>query len=95
MYEKPFERESGGGFVMGLMCGVAIGAAMGLVLAPKTGAELRRTLQDSTDDLRKKAGEAYNQASETVNDAVAKSREAVSRGRQAFESARVTAAQSS
>ena len=92
MYEPQYEDESGGGgFVIGLLCGAALGAAVGLMFAPKTGSELRRTLYDSTGDIRKRAADAYGQASQTVNDVVAKGREAFDRGRQAYDSARENA----
>jgi hypothetical protein len=92
MYEPHYEEKSGGGgFVFGLLCGAALGAAVGLMFAPKAGSELRQTLYDSTGDIRKKAYDAYGEATQTVNDYVAKGREAVDRGRQAFDSARESA----
>ena len=96
MYEPRYEEESGGGgFVFGLLCGAALGAAVGLMFAPKAGSELRQTLYDSTSDIRRKAYDAYGQASQTVsqtmNDAMAKGKEAVDRGRQAYDSARESA----
>jgi len=92
MYEPQYEEESGGGgFVFGLLCGAALGAALGIMFAPRAGSELRRTLYDTTGDIRRKASDAYGQATQTVNDYVAKGREAVDRGRQAFESARESA----
>jgi gas vesicle protein len=92
MYEPHYEEESrGGGFVFGLLCGAALGAAVGLMFAPKAGSDLRQTLYDSTGELRKKANDAYGQATQTVNDYVAKGREAVERGRQAYDSARESA----
>jgi len=92
MYEPHYEEESGGGgFVFGLLCGAALGAAVGLMFAPKAGADLRRTLYDSTGDLRKKANDVYGQATQTVNDYVAKGKEAVDRGRQAYDTARESA----
>jgi gas vesicle protein len=104
MYEPHYEEESGGGggFVFGLLCGAALGAAIGLMFAPKAGSELRQTLYDSTGDIRKKATDAYGQASQTVNDYVAKGtqtvndyvakgKEAVDRGKQAYDNARESA----
>ena len=73
------------GFVMGLLCGAALGAALGLLFAPKAGSELRSQLYDSSERLRRRANEAYNQASETVEDLVDKGRSAVRRGRQKAE----------
>ena len=99
MYEPHYEEESGGGgFLIGLLCGTALGAAVGLMFAPKAGSELRQTLYESTGDIRQKAYDAYGQATEQVNTYVAKGkqavergREAVERGREAFDSARQSA----
>jgi gas vesicle protein len=92
MYEPHYEEEvGGGGFLIGLLCGTAIGAAVGLMFAPRSGSELRRTLYDSTGDLRHKAYEAYGQASEQVNTIVSKGRQAMDKGREAFDSARQAA----
>ena len=39
MYEPHYEEESrGSGFLIGLLCGTALGAAIGLMFAPKKGA---------------------------------------------------------
>jgi gas vesicle protein len=92
MYEPHYEEESGGGgFLIGLLCGTALGAAIGLMFAPKAGSEFRQRIYDSTGDIRRKAYETYGQASEQVNTMVEKGRQAVDRGREAFESARQTA----
>jgi gas vesicle protein len=92
MYEPHYEEESrGSGFLIGLLCGTALGAAIGLMFAPKAGAEFRQKLYDSTGDLRRKAYETYGQASEQVNNVVTKGRQAVDRGREAFDSARQAA----
>ena len=92
MYEPHYEEESGsGGFILGLLCGTALGAALGLMFAPKAGSEIRQTLYDSTGEIRRKAYDAYGQATEQVNNAVSKGRQAVERGREAFETARQSA----
>lgn len=93
MYEPHYEEETGGGgFVLGLLCGTALGAAIGLMFAPKAGSEFRQRLYDSTGDMRRKAYETYDQATEQVNTIVSKGRQAVDRGREAFDSARQSAA---
>ena len=93
MYEPHYEEETGGGgFLIGLLCGTALGAAIGLMFAPKAGSEMRQRLYESTGDIRRKAAETYDQASEQVNTMVTKGREAMDRGREAFESARQSAA---
>jgi len=93
MYEPHYEEEEsgGGGFLIGLLCGAALGAALGLMFAPKAGSEIRQRLYDSTDDLRRKAYESYGQASEQVNTVATKARQAVERGKEAFDSARQSA----
>jgi gas vesicle protein len=89
MYEPHYEEEpGGGGFLIGLLCGTALGAAIGLMFAPRAGSEMRQRIYDSTGDIRRKAYETYGQASEQVNNMVTKGRQAVDRGREAFESAR-------
>jgi gas vesicle protein len=89
MYEPHYEEEpGGGGFLIGLLCGTAIGAAIGLLFAPKAGSVFRQRLYDSTGDIRRKAYETYGQASEQVNTMMNKGRQAVDRGREAFENAR-------
>jgi gas vesicle protein len=93
MYEPHYEEEAGGGgFLIGLLCGTALGAAIGLMFAPKAGSEFRQRLYDSTGDIRRKAYETYDQASEQVNTVATKARQAVERGKEAFESARQSAA---
>lgn len=93
MYEPHYEEETGGGgFILGLLCGTALGAAIGLMFAPKAGSEFRQRLYEQTGDIRQKAYETYGQATEQVNHIVSKGRQAVDRGREAFESARQSAA---
>src|SRR5688500_3987076 len=93
MYEPHYEEEAGGGgFLIGLLCGTALGAAIGLMFAPKAGSEFRQRLYDSTGDIRRRASETYDQASEQMNNIVSKGRQAVDRGREAFDTARQSAA---
>jgi gas vesicle protein len=80
-------QENGGGFMMGLLVGTAIGAAVGLLLAPRTGAEMRRTLADSAERFRRRANETYNDASSAVSDLVDKGRKAARMGRERVETA--------
>ena len=85
------EESSTGGFVAGLLCGAAIGAALGMAFAPKSGAEIRRQLADSTSKLKYQASRSYERASEGVNTLASRGRDAVSRGRDAFNRTRENA----
>lgn len=79
---------SNGRFLIGLLAGAAVGAAVSLMFAPKSGSEFRRQLSTKTDRWRQKAAETYGQASDTVTDILSKGRQAAERGREAFQSAR-------
>jgi gas vesicle protein len=75
-------------FALGLLCGAAVGAAVGILLAPKSGAELRSQLATSAGRLRKTVDDGYQHASDMVEQVVEDGREAVRRGREAFEQTR-------
>ncbi len=75
-------------FMTGLLCGVAFGAAAGLLFAPRAGSELRGKLYESAGEVRQRASavyrrtrnradEAYGQASDTARDLVDRGRAAV------------------
>jgi gas vesicle protein len=51
---------SGSKFLSGLLFGGAAGFIFGLLTAPKSGAELRKQLRDSSDDLTRTAGDSIN-----------------------------------
>ena len=81
------EREDGGGsFLMGLLAGTVLGAGLGMLFAPKAGAELRSQIgsqvADQTGKIREAAEPYYNQASEKVSQIVDRGREAYDRARQ-------------
>lgn len=46
------ERESGAGFVVGVLSGAVIGAGLALLFAPKAGSALRSEIAESVDSLR-------------------------------------------
>ena len=77
-----FEREDGGGsFLMGLLAGTVLGAGLGMLFAPKAGADLRNQVSEQAGRLRTTANDAYSQATETVSQMVDKGREAYDRAR--------------
>ena len=94
------EREDGGGsFLMGLLAGTVLGAGLGMLFAPKAGAEVRKQLSEQASRLRSSATDTYNQASEKlnqtysqasekVNQASEKVSQIVDRGREAYERAK-------
>jgi gas vesicle protein len=94
------EREDGGGsFLMGLLAGTVLGAGLGMLFAPKAGAETRRQLSEQANRLRTTANDTYNQATEKLNQTynqasdkvsqmVDRGREVVDRGRDAYERAK-------
>jgi gas vesicle protein len=91
MHNSDSARESrhrGGDFLAGMICGAAAGAAVGLLMAAKPGAELRGQIVDSADRLRRRMNENYNKAADTVTDAVDKGREAFRHGRETFDEVR-------
>jgi gas vesicle protein len=94
-YDTDKISSTGNNFLMGLVCGAAVGAAVGLLLAPKTGAQMRQQLADSTDRLRKRATDGYATAvhsvSDAVDDVVARGNKAVQRGKTAYEDVRQSA----
>lgn len=57
---------SGRSFTVGLLCGAAVGAALGLLFAPQNGAATRRELKQSAERLSRRAMKLYDNASETV-----------------------------
>jgi gas vesicle protein len=89
------EASSNNSFMLGIVCGAAVGAAVGLLLAPKAGAELRQQLYETSGRLRRKAADGYNAAAETVSHAVdevvERGTEAVRKGRETYENIRQSA----
>ena len=68
-------------FLVGVLCGAVPGAALGLLLTPKTGKDMRRALRDSSERLKRRAGETYTGASDAVSHLVDKGRSVLKRGR--------------
>jgi gas vesicle protein len=77
-----FEREEGGGsFLMGLLAGTVLGAGLGMLFAPKSGAELRSQIGDQAGRLRGMANDTYSQASDKLSQMVDRGRDAYDRAR--------------
>ncbi len=70
---------SGWAFMFGLLAGTVIGVGVGLLLAPKSGEELRGELGERTRDLGNKAAEQYRRAGDRAGDWAAKGRDLADR----------------
>lgn len=62
MYKE--DRQSGAGFAIGIVAGAVVGAGVALLLAPRTGAELRGTLNDSMTSMRDALSRRYRDLAE-------------------------------
>lgn len=79
-----YETENGGsGFMMGLLTGTVLGAGLGMLLAPKAGAEIRNQIGEQARTVGTKASEQYRRASEVATEWAEKGREAVTQARDA------------
>ena len=58
------------GFVLGLVTGGAIGAALAIALVPKVASELRQRVRASAGDLREVAARSYEETSGRIADAI-------------------------
>jgi gas vesicle protein len=59
-------------FVIGLLTGTAVGAGLAMLLAPRSGAELRQNITDSARSLADRSAEQYQQVSNRVGEAAGK-----------------------
>lgn len=81
------EGNGGGSFVMGLLTGTVLGAGLGMLFAPKAGADLRNQIGEQAGNLANTASEGYRKATESAGqwadrgrDMYDKARDAVARG---------------
>ena len=86
-YDRYENEGNGGGFMMGLLTGTVLGAGLGMLLAPKAGAELRGAIGEQARNWGSAASEQYKVAREQAGtwaergrDVVSQARDAVNRG---------------
>lgn len=77
------EGSGGTGFMMGLLTGTVLGAGIGMLLAPKAGAELRGAIGDQARTWGNTASEQYRKASETAGTWAERGREMVDKAKDA------------
>jgi len=86
-YDRAEDRN--GSFMLGLITGAVLGAGLGLLLAPKSGAELRSQLTSRAGDLADRAAEGYQRASDVAADLADRgrnvARDAYDRARDAYD----------
>jgi gas vesicle protein len=71
-------RSNGGGVVIALFVGLAVGAILGVLFAPKSGKETRNDLMDKGERL-------MEMGKESVSDVVEKTKDFVESGKQKIE----------
>ena len=54
------------GFLWGILAGLGIGAALGVLFAPDEGENTRRKLKEKSRELKKEAEEALKELGETI-----------------------------
>ena len=77
-YENDNQDSGTMGFVAGLFAGVAIGAGLGLLFAPRAGAELRGQLADRANTAGKKVTETVDAVADAGRDAYSRARDVAS-----------------
>ena len=61
----------GGGFLLGLLTGSAVGAGLAIYFSPRLASELRQRMADTTTGLRNAASERFESAAARTADVVA------------------------
>src|SRR5437867_8441118 len=84
-YDRYENEDGGGGFMMGLLAGAVIGAGIGMLLAPRAGADLRGQIGEQAKNWGNKASEQYRRASETATTWADRGREMVNQAKDAVQ----------
>ena len=79
--ERESQHVGTGSFALGVVIGAAIGAGLALLLAPRSGRELRGDLASRARKARESAADGYRQGRERVEHLVDKGREAYDKAR--------------
>jgi gas vesicle protein len=82
-YDRYDTEGSGAGFVMGLLAGTVLGAGLGMLLAPKAGADLRGQIGEQARTFGNRASEGYRRATQTAGDWAERGRDMMTHARDA------------
>jgi gas vesicle protein len=82
-YDRFDNESNGGGFMMGLLTGTVLGAGLGMLLAPKAGAELRGAIGEQARTWGSAASEQYRTVREQAGPWVERGRDMVNQAREA------------
>jgi gas vesicle protein len=66
-FEKSGDHASGSGFMLGLLTGTVLGAGLGMLLAPKSGNELRSQIGEHAGSLGRAAGGQLRRVAEVAS----------------------------
>lgn len=81
--DRDEHRGAGVGLVTGLLVGTVFGLGLGMLLAPKSGSELRGQIGEQAQNLRRRAVDQSRRAGERASEWAARGRHLVDRGREA------------
>jgi gas vesicle protein len=84
-YDRYNSEAHTGGFMMGLLTGTVLGAGIGMLLAPKSGSDLRGQLGEQAKNFGNRASEQYRRASETANTWAERGRDMVNQAKSAVQ----------
>jgi len=90
MADTPEQSDSLGSLAAGVLVGLALGAGLSLLYAPKPGKELRRDIVDKLDDLKDYVDQTAQQMSQMAKEQLAEMKSDLAT---AVEGARQTAAE--
>jgi len=82
-YDRYETEGNGAGFMMGLIAGTVLGAGLGMLLAPKAGADLRGQIGEQARNFGNRASEQYRRATEAASGWAERGREVVNQAREA------------
>ena len=77
--------DQGGDMFKGFLLGGILGAALGVLFAPRSGKDIRANLKDESDDLLDKAKKELETIKDELNDLGGKISETIEKGKSIFE----------